>query len=110
MESITQFQTKAQISSITATAKLDVDDYIRNIFLTNHRLWVLQTWIGNIDEFYKAIRSSIERGLEVKIAVLNPTSKHLLNRATELKMSEEEVQEKIFHTLFVLSSLAKDYY
>jgi hypothetical protein len=95
-------------SPVNFTSRLDVDDFTTNTFLTNRRLWVLQTYIGNIDDFEKAIRCAIQRRLDVKIAVLSPKSVQLKFRAKELQILESEIEKHIWKTLNKLEVLSKE--
>lgn len=93
---------------LNATTVLSVNDYIDNIYLTNRQIWILQTWIGNMNEFGGALRSAVERGLDVKIAILNPKSDFLKYRSSDLQVTHSTSIKKIWSNLDKLEKLAID--
>lgn len=98
-----------QLGHLEVTKQLDIDSYITDTFLTNQKIWILQTWIGNLFHFEKALRCAIQRKLEVKIAILNPNSIHAKYRGNDLGITDNDyVTNKIWANLDTLERLSRE--
>jgi hypothetical protein len=89
VEKLKQVQYELESGIISSHEKLPVYDFEYDVMVGKHKIWILQTWIGNFIPVENAIRIALEKNMEVEILILNPKSNYAKARGQELGVVED---------------------
>lgn len=95
---------------VNSYERFNIDEFNYEVLKAKNRIWILQTWVGNLIMIESSLKEALKRNIEIQILVLNPKSKFCLTRGQELKIDRSDyVPGSINSNLLRLSQIAKEY-